>query len=319
MQIDHWNASSWNLISRRKQLAKLKSTIPENPESFTEKVRFRMAYDRRPVLAQFADKYQIRKYVENTVGAGYLANVLDVARVPEKISWKSLPENFVCKTNHGSGGMVGVWTGVELSASLPTDHSHLGWTRWWVHPNNFDSRTCQSMMNYWLHQNYAYRSIAYPEWAYASIGRRIYIEELLQNANGTIASPYYFYIFSGKTKVIHVSGRDLESSRYVAFMDRNWNHLDIGNSDFQSHKKITPPPQAPINFDEMLRVAETLTNGIDFARVDLYNIDGRIVFSESTNYPGAGQSPWIPQEYEFQMGQFWSFDVINESKTKHHK
>jgi hypothetical protein len=52
-------------------------------------------------------------------------------------------------------------------------------------------------------------------------------------------------------------------------------------------------------------MAELLSEKMDFARVDLYNVDGRIVFSEVTNYPAAGSSLWLPATFEKQMGDWW--------------
>lgn len=307
--MDHWGANSWNFPSRVKEMAALKASIPSKPSTFSEKVRFRMAYDRKPILKTFADKYHVRDFVKTQVGERYLATVLDVAQQAKDIKWELLPTNFVCKTNHGSGGMVGVWDGVELEAELPQDHSRLGWTRWWVNPLNFDADTCVSMMNYWLKENYAYRRGTYPEWAYSSIDRRIYIEELLLHADGRIASPIYFYVFSGTTKFILITDRDKDTSRMVSFSDEDWNPLDVGNPDFDDHKPIIPFPERPQNFEELRQVAEKLSHGLDFARVDLYNIDGRIVFSEITNYPAGGGSPWQPAEFEMQLGQYWRQSV----------
>lgn len=311
--MDYWQSNSWNLLSRISEMSKLKASIPDEPGTFSEKVRFRMAYDRRPILKVFADKYHVRTYVEEKVGAKYLAQVLDVATRAKDIQWDKLPNSFVSKTNHGSGGMVGVWDGVELAALLPTDHTQLGWTRWWVNPSNFTSSICQSMMERWLKENYAYRSGTYPEWAYSSINRKIYIEELLEYSDGRIASPFYFHVFEGKTRLILMTDRGFDNSRLIAYADENWKELDIGNPDFDSHKPITPFPQRPENLDEMIRIAEELSGGIDFARVDLYNVDGRIVFSEITNYPAGGRSPWTPAHFEEQMGLYWRQSVHKHS------
>lgn len=286
-------------------MSSLKQSIPAEPRTFAEKVRYRMAYDRRPILAEFADKYHVRNYVTKKVGTKYLSKIYDVSHSPSKIRWKDLPENFVCKTNHGSGGMIGVWTGVEQEARLPADHSNLGWTRWWVHPSNFDSSVCESMMNRWLRENYAFRVGAFPEWAYSSIQRKIYVEELLVHSNGIIASPYYFYTFNGKVEVVLISQRDKKSSRFIGFVDKDWNHLNVGIGEIDANTVINPFPVMPENFQEMIDVAEMLADQLDFARVDLYPVDNKIIFSEITNYPGGGVVPWVPEELELHMGQLW--------------
>lgn len=298
-----------NLFSRIKQMELLERSIPADPQSFTEKVRYRMAYDRRPILAEFADKFHVRNYVCNKVGKEYLSHIYDYSDSPMQIKWDKLPVNFVCKTNHGSGGMVGVWTGVEEEALLPIDHSDLGWSRWWVHPTNFDKNICASMMKHWLRENYAYRTNAFPEWAYKSINRKVYIEELLVHSNGIIASPYYFYTFNGKVEVVLISARDEKSTRFTGFVDREWNQLNLGIGEIDPQQIMNPFPEKPTNFEEMINVAETLADHIDFARVDLYPVDQKIVFSEITNYPWGGLVPWVPSEFELHMGQVWRQDV----------
>ena len=305
LTFDHWSASRWNILSRWQLRNQLLNSFPENPQDFNEKVRYRMAHDRNPKIREFADKFQMRNKVSELFGAKYVAKIYDVSDRPEKIEWDSLKDNYVCKVNHGSGGLIGVWDGVEPEARLPQVIDGLRWTRWWVRPENFDVQICIKMVNYWLKRNYAYRDNAYPEWAYSRIKRKVYIEELLLNSDGTIASPQSFYIFGGVVKVIRISGRTLDSRRTFSFADRDWKELQISASGLESYDKITPFPRKPDNFSNMIEMAELLSEKIDFARVDLYNVDGRIVFSEVTNYPAAGSSLWIPSTFEKQMGDWW--------------
>jgi hypothetical protein len=55
----------------------------------------------------------------------------------------------------------------------------------------------------------------------------------------------------------------------------------------------------------MIRIAEALAGELDFMRVDLYNIGGRIYVGELTCYPGGGRIEWIPREYDFILGEKW--------------
>lgn len=305
LAFDHWSASRWNISSRWQLRNQLLNSFPEHPKNFNEKVRYRMAYDRNPKIKEFADKFQMRNKVADLFGPEYLAKVYDASDKPEKIEWDALPNNYVCKVNHGSGGLIGVWCGVEPEAHLPQAIDGLGWSRWWVRPENFEVQICIKMVNYWLKQNYAYRNYAYPEWAYSRIKRKVYVEELLLNSDGTIASPLSFYLFGGVVKVIRISGRTLDSSRTFSFADRGWEELQISMSGMENYDRINPFPRKPYNFSKMIEIAELLSGKMDFARVDLYNVDGRIVFSEITNYPAAGSSLWSPATFEKQMGDWW--------------
>jgi hypothetical protein len=305
LTFDHWSASRWNIPSRWKLRNQLLNSFPEHPQGFNEKVRYRMAHDRNPMIKDFADKFQMRNKVFELCGPEYLAKVYDASERPEKIEWDALKDNFVCKVNHGSGGLIGVWDGVEPEAKLPQTINGLGWTRWWVKPENFEVQMCIKMVNYWLKQNFAYRNYTYPEWAYSKIKRKVYVEELLVNGDGSIATPLSFYIFGGVVKVIRISGRTLDSNRTFSFADRAWKELQISASGLENYDKINPFPRKPDNFSKMIEMAELLSGHIDFARVDLYNVDGRIIFSEVTNYPAAGSSLWLPATFEKQMGEWW--------------
>jgi hypothetical protein len=54
----------------------------------------------------------------------------------------------------------------------------------------------------------------------------------------------------------------------------------------------------------MVHIAETLGQETDFVRVDLYDIDGRVVFGEITSYPAAASQHLYPESLE--LGQYWT-------------
>ena len=53
-------------------------------------------------------------------------------------------------------------------------------------------------------------------------------------------------------------------------------------------------------------MAEKLGIGTDFVRVDLYDVDGRIVFGELTSYPAGGDSPFYPESFNEVFGRPWT-------------
>lgn len=59
----------------------------------------------------------------------------------------------------------------------------------------------------------------------------------------------------------------------------------------------------PENGDELIAVAEKLAALFELVRVDLYNIDGRIVFSELTFHSGGGLIPFQPEKYDSEFGK----------------
>ena len=55
----------------------------------------------------------------------------------------------------------------------------------------------------------------------------------------------------------------------------------------------------------MITVAEKLASDFPFVRVDLYNINGRIVFGELTFYPWSGYVKFEPDEFDFSLGRLF--------------
>ncbi len=58
----------------------------------------------------------------------------------------------------------------------------------------------------------------------------------------------------------------------------------------------------PDNLFEMIKIAETLSKGCKFLRVDLYNVKGKILFGELTFYPAAGLGEFVPKEWNEKIG-----------------
>ncbi len=75
----------------------------DNPQTFNEKIAFKMLFDRRPILTLIADKIQVRDYVAQQIGPTYLTRLYQVCRTPQEIDWQALPPSFVIKVNHGAG------------------------------------------------------------------------------------------------------------------------------------------------------------------------------------------------------------------------
>jgi len=107
---------------------------PLNPLTFNDKVRYRIAYDRRPHLTTFADKVAVRDYVTDRVGADYLTPQYGVHRSSAEIDWASLPREYVVKASHGSGAVVLVSQQADTDARLPARTRWVGWDRFAVRP-----------------------------------------------------------------------------------------------------------------------------------------------------------------------------------------
>ncbi|NMA14486.1 MAG: glycosyltransferase, partial [Clostridia bacterium] len=66
----------------------------KNPQSFNEKLQWLKLYDRKPEYIQMVDKYEVRKYISETIGSEYLTPLIGVYDNFDEIDFNSLPNQF---------------------------------------------------------------------------------------------------------------------------------------------------------------------------------------------------------------------------------
>jgi hypothetical protein len=152
-----------------------------------------------------------------------------------------------------------------------------------------------------MNMNYYYFPGCFPEWAYKNIQPRILIEELLSGTSG-VPDDYRFFCFNGRCEYIQVDTPVYTGSGVLRdIFDRDWNKLDVTlkypNSNIARSR--------PRSLEEMIMIAELLSSEIDHVRVDLYDLDGRIVFGELTNYHAAGTQKFNPELFDKLFGESW--------------
>ena len=246
-----------------------------NPATFNEKVTYKILYDRRPILTRLADKLQARDYVAERIGPGHLTELYQVCRLPGEIDWQKLPQRFVIKMNHGCGMNIFVTDKSRISVSSIT-----------------------SRLDSWRATNFYHVCL---EWAYRDIQPRIFIEEMLTEESGAMAADWKFYTFDGRAEFLQVNlDRFGQATRND--YDRHLNRLNFRGP---YHPNSPTDPAFPHNIDAMFLLADKLGSGLDFVRVDMYNLNGRIVVGEFTSYPGAGRDPFDPPEFDELYGSKW--------------
>lgn len=275
------------------------------PRTFNEKIRFRMARDRRAILGTLADKHAVRAYVEDRVGVGYLPELFHATTDPSSVDVASYPREFVLKAAHGCGGSIIVTDRADRASTLPPTAEGVGWSSFVIHPDSIpDSDRLREFSEYWLSQRYQ-AGPSINEWAYEVTEPRIMVEEFLSSTDSGVTLPrdLKFHCFDGRVEFItSISGRYSDDLRVNVF-SRDWDHLDV---EMTSRRNPTPPP-VPRRAREMVDVAETLAAGMDFVRVDLYDIGDRIVFGEMTIYPQAGTATFTPYSFDVEMGDKWTY------------
>ena len=170
------------------------------PVTFTEKVRYKMLRDHRPLLVTFADKVAVRDYVAAAVGPGYLPEAYGVVSEPAQLRAVTRPEAYVVKPSHGSGAVIVVSPAAPADAALPPpQHS---WVYRHVRPEAVDEDHLEQIGRHWLSQLYGQGPNR--EWAYGLVPRRILVEELLQGPGGSIPDDYKLFVFHQRCHFVQV-------------------------------------------------------------------------------------------------------------------
>lgn len=248
----------------------------KNPQTFNEKLQWLKLYNRKPEYTQMVDKYAVKEYVAQIIGKEYIIPTTGVWDKFGQIDFSALPERFVLKTTHGGGG-----GGVAIC----NDKEH------------FDTAEAKRKLGKSLSVD-IYRNLR--EWPYKNVKRRIIAEEYMQDGSGELKD-YKFFCFNGRVEFFKIDF-DRFVDHHANYYDRNGKLLPFGEADLPPvpDKKL----EIPHNIQEMIVLAEKLSAGIPFLRVDLYNIDGKIYFGELTFFPASGMGRFAPSKYDYILGNY---------------
>ena len=252
----------------------------KDPKTFTEKLQWLKLYNRKPEYTTMVDKYAVKEYVANIIGEKYIIPTLDVWEKPEDIDWESLPQQFVLKTTHGGGG-----GGVVICKDKAT----------------FDKENAIAKLNQSLNSD-IYSALR--EWPYKNVPKRIIAEKFMtpeKSLGSQDLSDYKFFCFNGKVRFFKVDfGRFIE--HHANYYSPEGELLELGE------KTLEPVPDYPIelpnNLNEMILLAEKLSENEPFLRVDFYNLKGMIYFGELTFYPAGGMGKWTTDEADRTIGEY---------------
>lgn len=248
----------------------------KNPQTFNEKLQWLKLYDRNPEYTKMVDKYEAKKYIADIIGEEYVIKTLGVWNKFEDIDFDTLPNQFVLKTTHDSGGVV-----------ICKDKSQ------------FDIEKAYEKLNRSLKRDY-YK--VHREWPYKNVVPRIIAEQYMENSETTDLRDYKFFAFSGETKAMFIAterANETEETKFD-FFDDNFNHLDFTNG----HPKADKLPKKPAGFEEMKILANKLSKDIPHIRVDFYEANGKIYIGELTFFHWGGLVPFEPYEWDEKFGSW---------------
>ena len=242
----------------------------DTPRSFSEKMNWLKLHDRRNIYTTMADKYAAKAFVAERIGSEFVVKNYGVYDRWEDIDFNLLPNQFVIKGTHDSGG-----------AFVCKDKS------------TFDFNKVEQRIKHNLRINYFY---PLREWPYKNIKPRIIVDQLLDEHSGHELRDYKFWCFNGKPTYMYITnkGKVIKEN----FYDMDFNPVSI-NHGFE---RTIPEYEKPSNFDKMKELATQLSAGIPFVRVDFFNVDGKIYFGEFTFYDWGGMRPFR-NDWDEKIGQ----------------
>lgn len=253
----------------------------DNPTTFNEKIQWLKLYNRKKEYIIMVDKCSVKQYIANKIGDKYVTENLGVWNDFEEIDFDKLPNAFVLKTTHDSGGVL-----------ICKDKT------------NLDINKARRILKASLKHNYYNWG---REWPYKDVKRRIIAEKYMENGKEGLHD-YKIWCFNGEPIYIqYITGR-VGKATYERFYDVNWNP-----QEFTYHNsKLEAEVNCPKNLDEMLDISRKLSKNIPFLRVDLYLLnDDTIKFGELTFFPMSGFEHWKPENLEKEMGSLIDLSEIN--------
>lgn len=248
----------------------------DNPITYNEKLQWLKLYDRRPEYTAMVDKYEVKKLVADIIGEEYIIPTIGVYDKFDDIDFDSLPDSFVIKCTHDSGGLV-----------ICKDKSKL------------DIPAARKRINKFLKRKYYYQ---WREWPYKNVKPRIIVEQYMEDASTSELRDYKFFCFDGVPKLIFIASDRQKAGEETKFdfFDMDFNHLPFTNG----HPNAAVPPAKPVMFEKMKELAAKLSCGIPHVRVDFYEVDGKIYFGEMTFYHWSGIVPFDPEEWDKTLGSW---------------
>ena len=252
-----------------------------NPKTLNEKIIWLKLNDRREWHHKYADKINLKLIIKKAVGEIYQVPTLKIFENTEDfcININSIKPPYIIKTNHDSGGGFIIRKKEDLNiAKLATEfekrinYNHYIWTR---------------------------------EFQYKDIKPLIFAEKLLLDENNEIPNDYKFNMINNKLAFIYCT-IDRENTNYRRIYDFNWKYKNMVWAPYGEHnsKKYNGPDiPRPRNFKLMKTIAEKLSKGFSYVRVDFYEVGDKVFVGELTQHHRSGVDTIKPKRFDIEFGQ----------------
>lgn len=273
------SAAHWSLYEIiHKLFLKELGCFPDlvNCPDYNSKIQWLKLFAQDPRIVTCTDKLLVRDFVKERLGDGFLPKLYQVADSFDQINFDALPGSFVLKTNHDSGSVILV-----------------------RNKQVFDIEAAESQMTKSLKRVYGKSK---GEWTYKFVRPKIFLEEFLGDPSAESPPPdYKFHCVNGKVRWLqYIYDRGFDTKELI--FSPNGDLLPV---HFDRNLKPGRASDAPENFYPLIGVAEKLSEGFKYVRVDLYFINRRIYVGELTFFPLKGTYGGDGQK---ELGKLLDFD-----------
>lgn len=254
------------------------SKIQDMNDSDFNKMLYMMAfYSDTREWTMLADKLNVRNYIANKGLSKILPEVYNVWENAESINYETLPLQYVLKCNHDNGSAIIIFDNYSTDKKFITEFykKKLG--------------ICFGI------------ETAEPH--YKKIPHKVFAEEFIENDKSFSDSlvSYKFFSFYGRADYCQViyDSKHHKNQKSIIYKTCNW-EKQIGFI-LKNEGNIDVP--CPNSIKEMVEVIKILTSHIPFCRVDLYESQNKVYFSELTFMPSAGRIKNFSQFFLNILGQ----------------
>lgn len=259
----------------------------DNPQTYNEKLQWLKLNCQHKEYTQMVDKYEAKKIASNLIGEDYIIPTIGIYDSFDDIDFNKLPNQFVLKCTHNSGGVV-----ICKNKSV------------------FNVDKARQFINKCLRKNPYWATREYP---YKDVKPRIIVEQFLSDGRTEKEglTDFKFFCFNGKAKFLYVSqGLEDHQTAGISFFDLDGMRLPFKRLDFRPIDRFVPPHR----FDEMKLLADSVAKRLDcpFIRIDLYEVQDKIFFSEFTFFPCSGMIPFDPLEWDAKIGELIHLPISNQ-------
>lgn len=244
----------------------------KNPKTFNEKIQWLKLFDRKPEYTMMVDKYAVKKYIAEKIGYEYIIPTLGVWESFDEIDFDLLPNQFVLKCIHDSGGLVVCHDKLSIDKDII-------------------KKKIENSQSY----NFYYSG---REWPYKNVPSRIIAEQYMADN----LRNYKQLGFDSKPRMVLIYSEIFIKDRLKQyFYDEAWNHRVTKRPENGSPIITT---ERLSQYKVMRKLTEYLAKKISFSRIDFYEINEKNYFAEIELDPVRGFKSFKPEEWKLQFGEW---------------